>query len=80
MHLHTVAQLLSLAALIGATIEYAEIVKRRRVRRLTASKRIEVEQAGVAGLVRVFLADNTTNSWRQQAAAVAGNTPDHRGP
>jgi hypothetical protein len=54
---HTLAQLLSLAALIGATIEYAEVLKRRVKRRAEARERAALQDVGLNGLVRVFLAD-----------------------
>ena len=54
---HTLAQLLSLAALIGATIEYAELIKRRGKRRAEARERAAIQDVGLKGLVRVLLAD-----------------------
>jgi hypothetical protein len=54
---HTLAQLLSLAALIAATIEYAEVIKRRVKRRADARERAAIQDVGLNGLVRVFLAD-----------------------
>jgi hypothetical protein len=53
----TLAQLLSLAALIAATIEYAEVIKRRVKRRADARERAAIQDVGLNGLVRVFLAD-----------------------
>jgi hypothetical protein len=53
----TLAQLLSLGALIGATIEYIEIVKRRTTARWRAAQGEETARVGLQGLVRVFLAD-----------------------
>jgi hypothetical protein len=51
------AQLLSLVGLLGATIEYMEIIGRRaRGRRVEAEQRA-VEASGLPGMVRVFLAD-----------------------
>jgi hypothetical protein len=47
-------QLVTLAGLIGATIEYAEIVKRRAQLRLQAAERRWFEEDGLRGLVRVF--------------------------
>jgi hypothetical protein len=44
------AQALGLAALIGATIEYIEIVHRRALRRIDR----EAAEAGLRGLVRLF--------------------------
>jgi hypothetical protein len=54
---HLLAQLLSLAALIGATIEYVEVIKRRVKRRAEARERAALQDVGLNGLVRVFLAD-----------------------
>jgi hypothetical protein len=51
------AKLLSMAALIGSTIEYAEVFKRRVRRRADARERAVREDVGLHGLVRVFLAD-----------------------
>lgn len=55
---HMLAQLLALATLIGATIEYAEVIKRRVVRRAEARERAALQDVGLNGLVRVFLADS----------------------
>ena len=51
------ARLVALAALIGATIEYAEILRRRGMARLIARQRAELEGEGLKGLVRVLLAE-----------------------
>ena len=48
-------RLLSLSGLIGGTIEYAELVRRRVVRRGTAAERAEFEEHGLHGLVRILL-------------------------
>ena len=53
----TLANLLSLGALIGATIEYAEIIRRRARMRLEDALRQENADLALRGLVRVFLAD-----------------------
>jgi hypothetical protein len=53
----TLARLLAMAALLAATTEYAEIIKRRVILRLNARERSALEQRGLDGLVRVFLAD-----------------------
>jgi hypothetical protein len=50
---HMLAELLSLAALMAATIDYGEVTKRRALRRV----QVAVEDEGLRGLVRVFLAD-----------------------
>ena len=54
---HVVGQLLALAGLIGATIEYIEIVGRRSVLRRVEAERLEFEASGLRGMVRVLLAD-----------------------
>jgi hypothetical protein len=51
------ARLVSLGALIGATIEYAEILRRRGEARSLERQRVEFEREGLRGLVRVLLAD-----------------------
>jgi hypothetical protein len=56
-HGSTLAELLTLAALIGATIEYVEVMKHRVVRRVAARDRAALEERSLQGLVRVFLAD-----------------------
>ena len=55
---HDLAQLLSLAGLIGGTIEYAEIIKRRGISRRADAFREESADLGLRGLVRVLLADS----------------------
>ena len=52
------AQLLALTALIGATIEYAAMLKRRLAARREAALREESGHIGLQGLVRVFLANS----------------------
>lgn len=54
----TLARLLLTTALMAATIEYAEVIKRRVVRRAVARERASLEEHGLLGLVRVFLADS----------------------
>jgi hypothetical protein len=51
------ARLVAIAALIGATIEYVEILKRRVERRTLERQRAEIEREGLKGLVRVLLAE-----------------------
>ncbi len=58
------AQLVTLAGLIGATIEYIEVVRRRTARRQLAAQRAALEEDGLRGLVRVFLADGTDGRLR----------------
>lgn len=50
-------QLLSLAGLIAATIEYGEIVRRRARYRALEAEQLALQDAGLRGVVRVFLAD-----------------------
>jgi hypothetical protein len=56
MELDTVllARLLAEAALIASTIEYCEIVRRRKAVRLDAALRKECDEWGLRALVRVF--------------------------
>jgi hypothetical protein len=54
---HALAQLLAMTGLIGSTIEYAEILKRRTVARRAAAEREEGAEIGLRGLVRVILVD-----------------------
>jgi len=51
------ARLLAMAALLAATAEYAEVLKRRVSGRVRARERSLLEQHGLHGLVRVFLAE-----------------------
>ncbi len=51
------AQLLTIVALIAATIEYSELVRRRAAARADAAMAAEAQASGLAGLVRVFVAD-----------------------
>jgi hypothetical protein len=53
------AQLISYAGLLGATIEYCELTKRRAQRRLADAERREAQAAGLQGLVRIFLTEST---------------------
>ena len=53
----TLARLLTLAALTAATCQYAEIVRRRTMRRRVDLDRSAAEEAGLRGLVRLFLVD-----------------------
>jgi hypothetical protein len=50
-------RLLSLAALIAATTEYIEVIRRRVGRRAAARERATLQDHGLRGLVRVFLSD-----------------------
>jgi len=51
------AQLLTYGALLAATIEYCEILKRRVAERQRMSDNEVASEAGLRGIVRVFLAD-----------------------
>lgn len=53
----TMARLIALAGLIAATIEYAEILRRRGLVRAVSRQRAELEREGLRGLVRVLLTD-----------------------
>jgi hypothetical protein len=55
---HILPQLVAYAGLIGATIEYIEIMRRRVVRRRLELERIAGQEAGLRGMVRVFLTEN----------------------
>ena len=51
------AEILILVAMMAATIEYCELMRRRRQRRVDAALGAEADAIGLQGLVRVFLAD-----------------------
>lgn len=51
---HSLAVLLTLAGLIGATIEYGELVRRRAMMRARADQ-FDLDEWGLRGLVRVFV-------------------------
>jgi hypothetical protein len=51
------AQLMAFAALLAGTIEYCEILKRRRQARMWEKERHASQISGLEGLVRVFLAE-----------------------
>lgn len=53
----TLARLLLMAALTAATIEYAELIRRRFARQVEARDRDSLQEHGLQGLVRVLLAD-----------------------
>jgi hypothetical protein len=57
----TLAALLSQACLIGATIEYAEIVRRRVDARGRLADLAILQESGLAGLVRIFIESETEN-------------------
>jgi uncharacterized protein (DUF2384 family) len=49
------AQSISLAALIAATLEYAQLIARRAAARRRTAERLLTEESGLRGLVRVTL-------------------------
>ena len=57
MDMELLARLIAYAALIAATIEYCEIVKRRLLVRRRRAEQLDSQTMGLQGLVRVFLAD-----------------------
>jgi hypothetical protein len=52
------AQLIAYAGLLGATIEYCELMKRRAQRRAADAERLAAQASGLQGLVRIFLAES----------------------
>lgn len=68
LDLVTLARLLSLAALLAATIQYAELTRHRTLRRADAIERAEFERLGLAGLVRVLLVDSAHEESRPRAS------------
>ena len=50
-------QLLSLAGLLGCTIEYCEIIRRRAGLRALDVENMAAQEEGLRGMVRVFLAE-----------------------
>lgn len=51
-------ELLAMVALVAATIEYGEVIQRRARRRaLAEDEHRAVQEAGLRGMVRVFLAE-----------------------
>jgi len=56
-HPYILGQLLSIGMLIAATIEYAEILKRRCATRAFVAECADSRVKALQGLVRVFLAD-----------------------
>src|SRR6187455_800407 len=51
-------QLVSMGALVGCTVEYIEILKRRAHGRQIVAEREQSGDVGLQGLVRVFLTDD----------------------
>jgi len=54
---YLLAELLTLAVLIAATIEYCEVIRRRAVSRALEADGRLAQEAGLHGLVRVLLVD-----------------------
>lgn len=54
---HLLAQLLSYAALLAATVEYCELMRRRQLQRVAAAEVRAIRVSGLQAMVRVFLAD-----------------------
>ena len=54
---HFLAQLLALAGLIGGTIEYIEILKRRAAARRRKADDDAAADSGLRAMIRVFLTD-----------------------
>jgi hypothetical protein len=54
---YLLAHLLTVAGLIGGTIEYCEIIQRRAAQRRLEADRLVAHEAGLRGMVRVFLAE-----------------------
>jgi hypothetical protein len=53
-------ELLAMVALVAATIEYGEVIQRRARRRALAEAEADqraIQEAGLRGMVRVFLAE-----------------------
>ena len=66
---HALASLLALAGLIGGTIEYIEILRRREHGRQLAAEHRLMEDSGLRGLVRLFAATETGNEGGTPPAA-----------
>ena len=69
------ARLLAMAALLAATTEYAEMIKRRVLRQVNARERSALQQHGLHGLVRVFLAESPPPRRRSRTAADPWKAP-----
>jgi len=74
----TLARLLVTAALLAATTEYIELIKRRAVRTAHARERTMFEEQGLNGLVRVFLAGAGKPGRRSTSQWGSGAEPDLR--
>jgi hypothetical protein len=51
------SQLLILCGLVAATAEYCEVMKRRAVRRREEADQRAAQDAGLRGMVRLFIAE-----------------------
>jgi hypothetical protein len=70
-------QLVSMGALVGGTVEYIEILKRRALGRQMAAEREQSGDVGLQGLVRVFLTDDDrADARRSETASVASYRPE----
>jgi hypothetical protein len=70
-------QLVSMGALVGGTVEYVEILKRRAQERRLAADRERSADTGLQGLVRVFLADGDRADARDsETVSVASYRPE----
>jgi hypothetical protein len=55
---HLLTQILAIAALLAATLEYAFVVRHREDHRAEIREREHAANTGLQGLVRVFLTDS----------------------
>ena len=77
----TLARLLAMAALTAGATQYAEMIRRRGLRRAEARERAMFEEHGLHGLVRVLLADAPPSTVVRRRLPVMGLTrrlPDRR--
>jgi hypothetical protein len=74
----TLARLVSMAGLIAATIEYAEILRRRSLVRAETRERTLIESEGLRGLVRVLLAEPEGDQGASKPRGKAAVTPRPR--
>ena len=61
---HVLAQLLTYAGLLAATVEYCEVMRRRQLQRVAAADVRAIRASGLQALVRVFLADSLEDRYR----------------
>ena len=70
-------QLVSMGALVGGTIEYIEILKRRAHGRQIVAEREQSGDVGLQGLVRVFLTDDDRSDAKaNKTASIAAYRPE----